>query len=95
MIVFHTAVTTNQPSPAIQYVPVTGHAVPRRGVCQVSISVGAATIAIQGRLDSTHAWYVIKSVTANEAFECVLMPEMRAVISGISGGAAVTVGLEH
>lgn len=58
-------------------------------VGQISIT-GTQTVTLQGRINSSHDWVDIESVTASTLFLFTNPGEVRAVTTSTSGGSSVT-----
>jgi len=61
----------------------------QQALLQVSIT-GTQTVTVEGRLSDDHDWFTILTTAVDTAVMCLIMPQMRAVTSGTSGGSSVT-----
>lgn len=62
-------------------------------VAQIQISTGDATVSIEGRIDPDLDWMPLVTAIESGFLSIVRVPYMRAVVSGISGGAVVSVSV--
>ena len=53
---------------------------------QVALGGGTATVALQGRINSTFAWKTLNSFTQDDALEIVVFPEMRGTVEDYVSG---------
>lgn len=68
----------------------------RSGIFQCSITVGTATVNIEGRCDPLAPWVVIMTFTNTSGAQAVeLFREMRVNITAIAGGGVVDAWLDQ
>lgn len=62
---------------------------------KVAITVGSATVVFEGRMGPADTnWVTLFSTTASVINAVVLPPQIRATVSGISGGGVVDVWVD-